>query len=173
MRQCRGWGAASPPFSTTSSCSSITYLVFGEADQLRLLLLRLLGLHEAHRHHGAHVSAEGAHWFRGHARVPQQHPVVHARRGCNQSEETSDQTEGGAEEPVVFVFFLQLVVVSLSDTAAPPIRLSPEWWSMSHTPLLVRQEATRRRAPPPSLQPITRLLCGRVLQDAIAPWAPR
>lgn len=44
---------------------------------------------------------------------------------------------------------------------------------MSHTPLLVRQEVTRRRVLPPSLQPITRLLCGRVLQDAIAPWEPR
>lgn len=73
---------------------SSSYLLFGEADELLLLL----GLHEADRHDRAAVSAQGAHRFGGHAGVPQQHPVVHARRGCNQSEETGCQT-GGAEEP--------------------------------------------------------------------------
>lgn len=60
-----------------------------------------------------------------------------------------------------------------STHLSSPIRLSPQWWSMSHTPRFVKKEVTLRLLLSFSLQPITMLLCGLVLHDTKASSEPR
>lgn len=76
---------------THAHTHSESYLVLGEADKL------LLGLHKANCRNGTRVAAKRTHGLRGHTRVPQQHPVVHTCRGCNQSEKS--HISGGATVP--------------------------------------------------------------------------
>lgn len=58
----------------------LSHLVLGEADQL------FLAHYEAYGGNTGHVTSEYTHWFRDHVGVPQQHLVVYACGGCNQSE---------------------------------------------------------------------------------------